>query len=292
LLAGRLQPMSGELRRSRKLKVGYFAQHQTDELDLDATPLLQMERVAPKLTPEKCRAHLAQFGLDVQRANTKVGSLSGGEKARLLLALMSHGAPNILLLDEPSNHLDIDSRQALVQAINEFSGAVVLISHDPHLIELTVDRFWLVKDGLCRQFDGDLADYRDLVLSEDRSGAERGSRYRARDPEDRKSGRRDPEERKAERRDPEERRAARRAAPSAQQSGDLKRQLEQSALAVDKLTQALALIEKKLADPALYNETKATVAEWQRKHADVAKRLSDAEEAWLRVQASFDKASA
>jgi ATP-binding cassette subfamily F protein 3 len=292
LLAGRLQPMSGELRRSRKLKVGYFAQHQTDELDLDATPLLQMERVAPKLTPEKCRAHLAQFGLDVQRANTKVGSLSGGEKARLLLALMSHGAPNILLLDEPSNHLDIDSRQALVQAINEFSGAVVLISHDPHLIELTVDRFWLVKDGLCRQFDGDLADYRDLVLSEDRSGAERGSRYRARDPEDRKSGRRDPEERKAERRDPEERRAARRAVPSAQQPGDLKRQLEQSALAVDKLTQALALIEKKLADPALYNETKATVAEWQRKHADVAKRLSDAEEAWLRLQASFDKASA
>jgi ATP-binding cassette subfamily F protein 3 len=218
----------------------------------------------------------------VQRANTKVGSLSGGEKARLLLALMSHGAPNILLLDEPSNHLDIDSRQALVQAINEFAGAVVLISHDPHLIELTVDRFWLVKDGLCRQFDGDLADYRDLVLSEDRSGADRGSRYRARDPEDRKSGRRDPEDR----------RAARRATTPAQQPGDLKRQLEQSALAVDKLTQALALIEKKLADPALYNETKATVAEWQRKHADVAKRLSDAEEAWLRLQASFDKASA
>ena len=108
LLAGRLQPMNGELRRSRKLKVGYFAQHQTDELDLDATPLLSMERVAPAAS-EKCRAHLAQFGLDVMRANTKVGSLSGGEKARLLLALMSHGAPNILLLDEPSNHLDIDS---------------------------------------------------------------------------------------------------------------------------------------------------------------------------------------
>jgi ATP-binding cassette subfamily F protein 3 len=292
LLAGRLQPMNGELRRSRKLKVGYFAQHQTDELDLDATPLLSMERIAPKLNAEKCRAHLAQFGLDVQRANTKVGSLSGGEKARLLLALMSHGAPNILLLDEPSNHLDIDSRQALVQAINEFAGAVVLISHDPHLIELTVDRFWLVKDGLCRQFDGDLADYRDLVLAEDRSGADRGSRYRARDPEDRKSGRRDPEDRKSGRRDPEERKPARRNATPAAQPPDLKRQLEQSALAVDKLSQALALIEKKLADPALYNETAHTIAEWQRKHADVAKRLSDAEDTWLRAQSQSDKAGA
>jgi ATP-binding cassette subfamily F protein 3 len=292
LLAGRLQPMHGELRRSRKLKVGYFAQHQTDELDLDATPLLSMERVAPKLTPEKCRAHLAQFGLDVLRANTKVGSLSGGEKARLLLALMSHGAPNILLLDEPSNHLDIDSRQALVQAINEFSGAVVLISHDPHLIELTVDRFWLVKDGLCRQFDGDLADYRDLVLAEDRAGADRGSRYRARDPEERKAGRRDPEERKSTRRDSEDRKSARRNTSSTAHPAELKRQLEQSALAVDKLSQALALIEKKLADPALYNQHADTIAEWQRKHADVAKRLADAENAWLRAQASADKASA
>ena len=182
------------------------------------------------------------------RANTKVGSLSGGEKARLLLALMSHGAPNILLLDEPSNHLDIDSRQALVQAINEFAGAVVLISHDPHLIELTVDRFWLVKDGLCRQFDGDLADYRDLVLAEDRAGADRGSRYRGGDGEERKSARREPEERKSARQ-PEERKQSRRNAAPAQPAGDLKRQLEQSALAVDKLSQALALIEKKLADP-------------------------------------------
>ncbi|HEY1382676.1 MAG TPA: ABC-F family ATP-binding cassette domain-containing protein [Dongiaceae bacterium] len=296
LLGGRLEPMAGEMRRSRKLKVGYFAQHQTDELDLDATPLLSMERVAPRLNAEKCRAHLAQFGLDVLRATTKVGSLSGGEKARLLLALMSHGAPNILLLDEPSNHLDIDSRQALVQAINEFPGAVVLISHDPHLIELTVDRFWLVKDGLCRPFDGDLADYRELVLAEDRAGADRGSRYRARDPEDRKSNRRDPEDRKTKRGDPEERKSERRAArrgstPTAQPT-DLKRQLEQSALAVDKLSQALALIERKLADPALYNETAETIAEWQRKHADVAQRLADAEEAWLKVQETFDRANA
>jgi ATP-binding cassette, subfamily F, member 3 len=177
-----------------------------------------------------------------------------------------------------------------VQAINEFAGAVVLISHDPHLIELTVDRFWLVKDGLCRQFDGDLADYRDLVLAEDRSGADRGSRYRARDPEERKSS--DREDRKPARREPAERKQPRRTAAPAQPTGDLKRQLEQSAVAVDKLSQALALIERKLADPALYNGHPDTIAEWQRKHADVAKRLSDAEDAWLRAQATLDQAGA
>jgi ATP-binding cassette, subfamily F, member 3 len=261
LLAGRLDPMAGDIRRSRKLKVGYFAQHQTDELDLEATPLLSMERAAPNMKSEKCRAHLAQFGLDVLRANTKVGSLSGGEKARLLLALMTHAAPNILLLDEPSNHLDIDSRQALVQAINEFPGAVVLISHDPHLIELTVDRFWLVKDGLCRQFDGDLGDYRDMIL---------GNASRAR-------------------RDPEEKRAAKRGDNgSKSEPVDPKRQLEQAALAVDKLTQAIKLIEGKLADPALYNEPKSVMADWHRKHADVARRLADAEDAWLRLQEASD----
>jgi ATP-binding cassette, subfamily F, member 3 len=183
-----------------------------------------------------------------------------------------------------------------VQAINEFQGAVVLISHDPHLIELTVDRFWLVKDGLCRPFDGDLADYRELVLTEDRVGADRGSRYRSRDPEDRRSNRRDPEDRKSNRRDPEERksdrRAARRNGTPAAQPADLRRQLEQFALAVDKLSQALALIERKLADPALYNETAETIAEWQRKHADVTRRLADAEEAWLKAQETFDRANA
>jgi ATP-binding cassette subfamily F protein 3 len=153
-----------------------------------------------------------------------------------------------------------------------------------------------VKDGLCRPFDGDLADYRELVLAEDRAGADRGSRYRARDPEDRKTNRRDPEDRKTNRRDAEERRSERRdarrnGAPAAQ-PGDLKRQLEQSALAVDKLSQALALIERKLADPALYNETAETIAEWQRKHADVARRLADAEDAWLKVQETFDRTNA
>ena len=264
LLAGKLSPMAGEFRASRKLKVGYFAQHQTDELDIDATPLLSMERAAPNLTSEKCRAHIARFGLDVERAKTPIRNLSGGEKARLLLALMTHGAPNILLLDEPTNHLDIDSRQALVQAINDFPGAVVLISHDPHLIELTVDRFWLVKDGLCRPFDGDLDDYKDMVLSPGRAANERERRGKT---------------------------ESKPASKAKAEGGDLKRQAEQSALAVQKLTEAMQLIERKMAERGFYEEPAGIIAEWQRKHADVARRLEQAEEAWLQAQMALDSAA-
>src|SRR3569833_566630 len=171
LLAGRLEPMDGIVRQSSKIRIVYFAQHQTEELDMDATALLLMERAAPNLIPEKRRAHLGRFGFGPDKINTKVASLSGGEKARLLLALMSWSAPNILLMDEPTNHLDVDSRQALVQAINDFGGAVVLISHDPHLIELCADRLWLVKDGTVRGFDGDLDDYRQLLLDDARAAA-------------------------------------------------------------------------------------------------------------------------
>ncbi len=267
LIAGKLQPMAGEMRASRKLKVGYFAQHQTDELDLDATPLLSMERAAPNLTSEKCRAHIARFGLDVERAKTPVRNLSGGEKARLLLALMTHGAPNILLLDEPTNHLDIDSRQALVQAINEFPGAVVLISHDPHLIELTVDRFWLVKDGHCRPFDGDLNDYKDMILNPGRS-----------------------EKTRNEKRERAEGKAEAKAARKAAEPGDLRRQVEQSAIAVQKLTEAMRLIEKKMAERRFYEEPASVIADWQRKHADVARRLEQAEEAWLQAQMALEAA--
>src|SRR5499427_218119 len=168
LLAGRLKPMAGAMRKSPKLRVGYFAQHQTDELDVDATPLQLMERLAPMVAEEKRRAHLGRFGFAQEKALTKVVALSGGEKARLLFALMSRDTPHLLLLDEPTNHLDVDARQSLVQSINSFEGAVVLISHDPHLIELCADRLWLVAGGAVKPFDGDMDDYRRFLLEERR----------------------------------------------------------------------------------------------------------------------------
>jgi len=181
LLAGRLAPLSGKMFRSGKLGVGYFAQHQTDELVMDETPVAHMARALPRAAPPVVRSHLARFGLDADRAMTAVEKLSGGEKARLLLALATRDAPQLLILDEPTNHLDIDAREALVKALAEFSGAVLLITHDPHLVELVADRLWLVHDGTVQAYDGDLDDYRGLLAERGRpakaeDGARRGDR--------------------------------------------------------------------------------------------------------------------
>jgi ATP-binding cassette subfamily F protein 3 len=164
LLAGRLQTMAGQLTKSSKLKVGYFAQHQADEFDLSLTALAQAKKAMPGVVEEKVRAHLGRFGFSQERSNTKVGSLSGGEKARLLFALMAREAPNILLLDEPTNHLDIESREALINALNDYEGAVILITHDRSLIELVADRLWLTADGTIKAFQGDMDDYARFVL--------------------------------------------------------------------------------------------------------------------------------
>jgi ATP-binding cassette subfamily F protein 3 len=163
LLAGRLSAMHGNLRRPGKLRVGYFAQHQEAELTPEETPIDHMARALPNAAPPQVRAQLARFGLDRDRANTATAKLSGGERARLLLALATRDAPQLLILDEPTNHLDIDACDALVRALSEFSGAVLLITHDPHLVELVADRLWLVDQGTVAPFDGDMEDYRVLL---------------------------------------------------------------------------------------------------------------------------------
>ncbi|MDE2007479.1 MAG: ABC-F family ATP-binding cassette domain-containing protein, partial [Rhodospirillales bacterium] len=170
LLAGRLAPMAGEIRRAPKLRVGYFAQHQTEELNAANTPLGHIAAALPRETETRLRGQLARFGLDADRAGTPVASLSGGEKARLLLALATREAPQLLILDEPTNHLDIDAREALVKALAEYRGAVLLITHDPHLVELVAERLWLVADGAVRPFEGDLEDYRALLAERARPG--------------------------------------------------------------------------------------------------------------------------
>ena len=165
LLSGRLQPLGGEMRRTPKLKVGYFAQHQTEELPLENTAAVYMATLMPEADETKVRAHLARFGLGKEKALTRISLLSGGEKARLLFAAMTRNAPELLILDEPTNHLDMEARDALVEALNEYAGSVILITHDLHLIELVADDLWLVDKGGCRPYDGDLDDYKELLLS-------------------------------------------------------------------------------------------------------------------------------
>ncbi len=164
LLAGRLDPQQGELRRPGKLRVGYFAQHQEAELDPRETALDHMARALPQAPATQQRSQLARFGLDRDRALTPTQSLSGGERARLLLALATRDAPQLLILDEPTNHLDIDACDALVRALNAYAGAVLLITHDPHLVELVADTLWIVDGGTVSPYEGDMDDYRALLL--------------------------------------------------------------------------------------------------------------------------------
>lgn len=164
LIAGRLDPQKGEVRRSPKLKVGYFAQHQVEEFDPEATAYTHVLRKAPHMNPTMARTHLGRFGLSGTKADVVVKSLSGGEKARLNLCLIFLEKPHILILDEPTNHLDMDSRQALMVALNDFKGAVLLITHDEDLLGATMDRLWLVAKQNVTPYEGDLRDYRKAVL--------------------------------------------------------------------------------------------------------------------------------
>ncbi len=179
LLAGNLSPQLGEIHKSGKLKVGYFAQFQTDELDVTLTPYQTMQQVMKTLPEPRVRAVLGKFGFDKDKADTKVGECSGGEKARLLFCLMSYHAPHIMLLDEPTNHLDMDAREALMQALNNYTGAVILVSHDPHLVENVADRLWLVADGTCVPYEDDIEAYKKLVVQQrkrEREGSKEESR--------------------------------------------------------------------------------------------------------------------
>ena len=282
LLAGKLSPMNGTMRRSPKLKVGYFAQHQQDELDLDATPLAILERLMPLANDQKRRAHLGRFGFSQERALTRCGALSGGEKARLLFALMCREAPHIILLDEPTNHLDIDAREALVQALNTYEGAVVLISHDPHLIELTADRLWLVDGGTCKPFDGDMDDYRRLLLDQRRGrNAERRLEKREGDSGSfNRGGGRSAADRK------EQRRAAAEARTAVQH---LRRAVKEAEKQLERLQAEKARIEAKLADPEVYNGPTRDLMALQLEFGEIKKKIAAAEEAWLEAQSAIEE---
>ncbi len=168
LLSGKLKELEGEVDRDSKLRVGYFAQHQSDEMDLNSTPYQVLRQAISGVPEHNIRAMLGKFGFDKGKADTKIDELSGGEKARLLFCLMSYNAPHIMLLDEPTNHLDIDARAALIQALNGYDGCVILVSHDPHLVEAVADQLLLVKDGKVTPYNDDLEAYRRLIMEQRR----------------------------------------------------------------------------------------------------------------------------
>ncbi len=267
LFAGRLPLMAGREFRSPKLKVGYFAQHQTDELDMEGTPLSHMQEAMPKATATQCRSQLARFGLDVERATTRISACSGGEKARLLLALCTREAPQLLILDEPTNHLDIDARDALVKALADYNGAVILISHDPHLVELVADRLWLVGEGKVSPFDGDLDDYRALLGG----GGRRANRVEP-------SGGARPSERRGR-------------AESRLALAPLRERLKQIEAQIAKLEEEAKVIDKALADPRLYANNKTElVNRATARRAAIGKILPGLEAEWLELQEKLEAA--
>ncbi|WP_368415299.1 ABC-F family ATP-binding cassette domain-containing protein [Falsiroseomonas sp.] len=269
LLAGRLDAARGDVRRASRLKVGFFAQHQAEELDLSGTPLSHMRDALPKATDTQVRAQLARFGLQGEKAETRIGACSGGEKARLLLALCTRDAPHLLILDEPTNHLDIDAREALVKALADYEGAVLLITHDPHLVELVADRLWLVADGTVRDFDGDLDEYRALLAERARAG----SRDEAAPAGGAKA---------AERRDRVQTRA---------QLAPLRQRLKEVEKLLERLGLEARLIEKRLADPDTYAKRSSEDIAWATtRAAAIAKEVAALEEEWLDLSEKLDAA--
>ncbi len=273
LLGSRLKPMAGTLRKSSKLKVGFFAQHQVDELSMGETAYEHMLKLMPMEPEPRIRAHLGKFGFQGPKANTVASSLSGGEKARLVLAIMSREAPQLLLLDEPTNHLDVDSREALVQSINTYDGAVVLVSHDVHLLETTCDRLWLVDDGTVKVYDGDLEEYKQLLLDKKRTARQSTDKKPA-------AGNGGPVNKKEQRRT----RAAQRV-----QANELLRFVKETEKRMEKLSHDIIKVEASLADPTLYEggrEDEAT--NLQARHKSLKNELAKVEEKWVEATGKME----
>jgi ATP-binding cassette subfamily F protein 3 len=267
LLAGELAPLHGEVIRAPKLRVGYFAQHQIEALRPADSALQHLARRLPGEREERLRTRLGGFGLTQDKADLPAGVLSGGEKARLTFALISAEAPQYLVLDEPTNHLDIDAREALVQAINDFAGAVLLISHDPHLIELTADQLWLVEGGRVRPYDGDLDDYRRQLLNRQSEACSAGSATGS-------------NARRAERQRQAEVRA--RLAPLRQQAKAAERELEH-------LAKERAALAAKLADGATYARSGDAIAALLRREAELKAAIAAAEHRWLAAEEALER---
>jgi ATP-binding cassette subfamily F protein 3 len=263
LLADRLKPEKGNVVRAAKLDVAYFAQHQLDELHADESPYEHVRRLMPNVAEPKVRSRAAQMGFSGEMADTKVGSLSGGERARLLIGLACFHGPNLLILDEPTNHLDIEARAALIEALSNYTGAVLLITHDRHLLDSCAERLWRVADGTVQPYEGDVDQYRREVLG--RSGAQRLGAPKAANI--------NPAEKRAE------------LAP-------LRKKIALLETEIEKLEGEIAALDAKLADSASLSGNAVKFAELGRERAKKSDRLAKAEEEWLAASARREELSA
>ena len=269
LLASRLSPFSGTITRAEKISIAYFAQHQLDELSEDGSPYDHVRKLMPDAPETKVRGRTGAIGFSGKAGDTLVKNLSGGEKARLLLGLATFFGPNMIILDEPTNHLDIDSRAALAEAINEFPGAVIMVSHDRYLIEACADRLWVVADHTVTAYDGDLDDYRRMVLSA------RGMRTNSRDrgSNERSNGRDKPARNGNEKRVP------------------LKQKISEAEAEIARINGIIAKIDTALALPDLFTRDPKQAAQLSKARAGAASALQRAEEEWLAASSQYDEAA-
>jgi ATP-binding cassette subfamily F protein 3 len=270
LLAGRMVLMDGKLTKPSKLRVGFFAQHQLDELVEGETPFQHMVRLRPDEGNAQIRSRLGAAGIGADIVENPVERLSGGQKARLLMAMAAIDAPHILILDEPTNHLDIESREALVHALNDFPGAVILVSHDPHLVETVADRLWLVQGGAVAVFEGDIEDYKTQLLSQ-RSG--RGGKKGKVIDAPKKPGRSAQERRR--------------------ETAPLRSAVKKAEKQIAALEKRQQTLEARLADPTFYEQAESIKIEtMSRELADIKADLAQEEENWLLLQEELEEALA
>jgi ATP-binding cassette subfamily F protein 3 len=264
LLAGDIKPMGGSFNKGKKLEIAHFAQHQMDKLRPDWTPFEHVVELMPTDSEARRRSRLSQMGLTKSRMDTLAKNLSGGERARLLMGLITFGGPGMMILDEPTNHLDIDSRDALVHALNDYDGAVLIISHDRHLIEATCDTLWIAENGTIRELDEDLDSYqRNITGSKDsrNNGGSKGDR-------------------KAERAEA----AARRA-----EIAPIKSSIKDAETKISRLKNEIAKIEAQLNDPKIYNGPADRMIELGKDKARLAADLEGTEEAWLELSTQLEE---
>lgn len=278
LLADRLTPMDGQIKRSRKLSIGYFAQHQQDELDKEGTPLSHLRLLMKGATEAQVRGRLGGFGFGVDKATNQISTLSGGEKARLLFALMSFKAPQMIILDEPTNHLDMDSRQSLIHAINEYEGAVILISHDSYLVEACADRIMVIENGGVHNFDGDINDYKAEVIGNKATlkKKEKIEKKEIKEPE-----KIDSSNKKSKKK------------ISGAEKNYLRDKIRDVERRVDYLNKEVKKYTKALGNPKLYNNNdpaaKRALQQFTREKKELEEKLVEAEERWIDLESRLNQ---